>query len=99
MGRITRYDDGFVAVVVPFPSVPCQVMRINAVPLSTVALKEAGLVIELDGVSHHFEATMEKDIRKQSYLESVGLKVLHFDDEEVMADMPNVLRVIEHALS
>ena len=61
--------------------------------------KEAGLVIELDGVSHHFEATMEKDIRKQSYLESIGLKVLHFDDEEVMTDMPNVLRVIEHALS
>ena len=61
--------------------------------------KEAGLVIELDGISHHFEATMDKDERKQSYLESIGLKVLHFDDEEVMTDIPNVLRAIEHALS
>ena len=60
--------------------------------------KEAGLVIELDGISHHFEATMVKDERKQSYLESVGLKVPRFDDEEVMTGMPNVLRVIEHAM-
>ena len=55
-------------------------------------------MIELDGISHHFEATMVKDERKQSYLESIGLKVLRFDDEEVMTGMPNVLRVIEHAM-
>ncbi len=60
--------------------------------------KEANIVIELDGASHHFEVTMEKDERKQFYLESIGLKVLRFDDEEVMSNMPNVLRVIEQAL-
>jgi very-short-patch-repair endonuclease len=60
--------------------------------------KEVGIVIELDGISHHFEVTIDKDEQKQSYLENLGLKVLRFDDEEVMNDMRNVLRVIEQYL-
>ena len=60
--------------------------------------KDAKLVIELDGLSHQFDLTMDKDEQKQLYLEGLGLKVLRFDDEEVMSDMPNVLRVIEQYL-
>ena len=60
--------------------------------------KEAKLVIELDGLSHQAEATMDKDKEKESYLESMGLRVLRFEDEEVVKDRANVLRVIVDAL-
>ena len=58
--------------------------------------KEVGLVIELDGLSHQYNEVMDMDERKQSYLESIGLKVIRFEDEDVIRDMPNVIRVIEH---
>ena len=58
--------------------------------------KEVGLVIELDGLSHQYNEVMDMDERKQSYLESIGLKVIRFEDEDVIRDMPNVMRVIEH---
>ena len=60
--------------------------------------KEAGLVIELDGLSHQFEETMDKDEIKQRFWESIGFKVLRFEDEEVMNDLANVIRVIEYNL-
>ena len=53
------------------------------------------LVIELDGYSHQFEDVVEKDLRKTDYLESLGIRVIRFDDEEVMNDIDNVLLVLE----
>ena len=58
--------------------------------------KEVGLVIELDGLSHQSNEVKDLDERKQSYLESIGLKVIRFEDEDVMRDLPNVMRVIEY---
>ena len=58
--------------------------------------KEVGLVIELDGLSHQCNDVMDLDERKQSYLESIGLKVIRFEDEDVIRDIRNVMRVIEH---
>ena len=58
--------------------------------------KEVGLVIELDGLSHQCNEVMDLDERKQLYLESIGLKVIRFEDEEVIRDIRNVMRVIEH---
>jgi very-short-patch-repair endonuclease len=58
--------------------------------------KEVGLVIELDGLSHQCNEVMDLDERKQSYLESIGLKVIRFEDEDVIRDIRNVMRVIEH---
>ena len=58
--------------------------------------KEVGLVIELDGLSHQYNEVMDLDERKQSYLESIGLKVIRFEDEDVIRDLPNVKRVIEY---
>ena len=61
--------------------------------------KESCLIIELDGLSHQSEETMDKDEIKQRFLESLGFKVLRFEDEEVIKDRNNVLRVIEEALT
>ena len=58
--------------------------------------KEVGLVIELDGLSHQCNEVMDLDERKQSYLESIGLEVIRFEDEEVIRDIRNVMRVIEY---
>ena len=52
------------------------------------------LVIELDGLSHGFDGAAEKDTLKEQYLESIGITVLRFRDNEVMADIKNVLLAI-----
>ena len=53
------------------------------------------LVIEVDGFSHQHEETYEKDIIKENKLKNIELKVLRFNDEEVLNDIYNVLRTIE----
>lgn len=55
-----------------------------------------GLVIELDGITHLSEETMNKDEEKELYLKSVGIQVLRFIDSDIITDMPNVLREIEY---
>jgi very-short-patch-repair endonuclease len=49
----------------------------------------------LDGRSHHFEETMEKDRIKETRLNELGLNVLRFPDEDVFRNINNVLRTIE----
>ena len=56
---------------------------------------ELELVIELDGYTHQFEETQEKDKRKDKALQEAGLTVLRFTDDEVLSDMGNVLAVIK----
>lgn len=53
------------------------------------------LVIELDGYTHQFEDVIIKDDKKDLYLNSIGITVLRFNDNEIMNDMNNVLRGIE----
>ncbi len=57
---------------------------------------ELQLVIELDGYTHQFQETIIKDTIKEKELKKVGLSVLRFEDNEVMNDLENVLRVIEN---
>ncbi|MBW6484106.1 MAG: endonuclease domain-containing protein [Vicingaceae bacterium] len=52
-------------------------------------------IIELDGYSHNFEEVVLKDEEKEKTLNSFGLTVIRFDDNEVMNDIHNVLRTIE----
>ena len=56
---------------------------------------ELKLVIELDGASHDFEDVQKKDARKQKRLESLGVTVIRFKDEEVFEDIGKVIGVIE----
>ncbi len=57
--------------------------------------KDLLLVIELDGYTHNFEETIEKDKIKEKALVDVGFKVIRFHDEEVLNDMDNVIRELE----
>lgn len=56
---------------------------------------ELNLVIELDGYSHQFEEVIAKDELKENELNSWGIHVLRFNDNDVQQHMPNVLRCIE----
>jgi len=55
---------------------------------------ELKLVIEIDGDSHD-EENFEYDMKRQNWLESIGLTVLRFDDREVKKDMDNVLLALD----
>lgn len=56
---------------------------------------ELKLVIELDGATHDLPEVQAKDIIKQEALESQGLTVLRFKDEEVFTEIDSVLETIE----
>ena len=51
------------------------------------------LVIEIDGESH--SGKFDYDMRRQQFLESMGLTVLRFNDTEVKKDMDNVMMAID----
>ena len=54
----------------------------------------ARLVIEVDG-AHHFEVTKAKyDKKRSEYLEQLGLKVLRFDDRQVLTQKDEVIEEV-----
>lgn len=53
-----------------------------------------GLAIEIDGDSHRQK--YERDIKRQSDLEGLGVCFLRFHDHDVKRDISNVLRVIQN---
>lgn len=58
---------------------------------------QARLVIEVDGEIHQY--TREEDAIRQEFLESLGLRVIRFTNQEVMSNMDDVIKNIRHALS
>lgn len=54
---------------------------------------ELKLVIEIDGQSHDFKA--EYDLKRQQRLESLGITVIRFSENEVLNDLDSVLSGIE----
>ena len=57
------------------------------------ACRKLKLGIEIDGYSHNF--TIDRDLEKDEYLNSIGYKVLRFEEREVRNDIDNVIRVLE----
>src|SRR6056297_350384 len=51
--------------------------------------KELKLVIELDGKYHDLQPV--KDLKRQTRLESLGLKVIRFEEQQVLDDIEAVL--------
>jgi very-short-patch-repair endonuclease len=58
--------------------------------------KDLLLIIEVDGFTHQWDETYEKDRNKEKDLELAGFKVLRFHDAEVLNDINNVIREIEY---
>ena len=57
--------------------------------------KQLKLIIEVDGITHLWEETIEKDRRKDEALNAAGFTVLRFTDNEVLRDMKGVIQRIE----
>ena len=57
---------------------------------------ELMLIIEVDGITHHWEETIVKDKKKQSDLEAAGFSVLRFTDDEVLEDIKAVHGFLEN---
>ena len=57
---------------------------------------ELMLIIEVDGITHHWEETMSKDKKKQADLEAAGFTLLRFTDEEVLTDINAVHGFLEN---
>ena len=57
---------------------------------------ELMLIIEVDGITHHWEDTIIKDKKKQADLEAAGFTVLRFTDDEVLNDINAVHGFLEN---
>ena len=59
-----------------------------------ICCKELKLVIELDGKYHELQS--EKDQLRQRRLESLGLRVIRFEEQKVLNDVETVLKEITY---
>ena len=59
----------------------------------------ARLVIELDGGQHFEAANLDRDAKRDTWLSSQGLKVLRFDDRQVLTETEAVLEAIFQVVS
>jgi very-short-patch-repair endonuclease len=53
------------------------------------------LAVELDGAAHDHERAVKRDEMRTRYLVSVGIRVVRFENRDVMSNMEGVLRMIE----
>lgn len=60
--------------------------------------KELMLIIEVDGITHHFERQFQNDTIRQNILESYGFTVLRFQDDEILKNIEGVRQEIEKVI-
>ncbi len=56
---------------------------------------ELKLAIEVDGVSHNDPVVKLHDAKRQSKLESLGVRFLRFDDDTILGNVENVVSKIK----
>ena len=59
----------------------------------------AKLVIELDGSQHYFDEGKENDIKRDTFLASLGLTVLRYSNDEINNSFENVCQDILNNLA
>ena len=59
---------------------------------------EIMLAVEVDGFSHNIEEVMEGDKIRSAKLEELGVRIIRFEDKEVLTDMNNVIRELESTI-
>jgi len=58
----------------------------------------AKLVVEIDGGQHFFDEGLERDKKRDAYLSTLHLKVLRFDNWQILKTLDDVLRAIYQVL-
>ena len=59
----------------------------------------ASLVVEVDGSQHLEPAQIDHDRRRTAFLESQGLRVLRFDNRQVLQELDGVMEAIYRAVA
>ena len=59
---------------------------------------ECRLIVELDGARHFDILAQERDNVRTNFLDSVGIRVIRFENREVMENLELVLAAVRHAL-
>ena len=59
--------------------------------------RSRALIVEIDGHSHDVQP--EKDLKRDAHLTSLGYRVMHFSNAEVLGNAEGVIRQIEIALA
>ncbi len=54
------------------------------------------LAIEVDGYTHTFEKTIDKDTVKAKRLDKLGITVLRFSDDDVVTNIEGVLQSLRN---
>jgi very-short-patch-repair endonuclease len=52
---------------------------------------EARLIVELDGATHDCDSAQQYDAARTAFLESLGLRVIRFSNEDVLRNLEGVL--------
>jgi len=60
---------------------------------------EAKIVVEVDGSQHMKNEQVARDLQRDAFLASQGLRVLRFDDLQVLKEIEGVMEVIVQAIS
>ena len=60
---------------------------------------QARIVVEIDGSQHLEPPAMKADAKREKYLSGLGLKVLRFDNLQVLRETESVLDTISRAIS
>jgi very-short-patch-repair endonuclease len=61
--------------------------------------KELKLIVEVDGITHHFEENYLHDLKRQEDLESLGFKVVRFMDNDVLGNIEGVKLELERVVA
>ncbi len=59
---------------------------------------EKKLAIELDGDFHFYEEVQKYDQERTNFINKLGIKVLRFENQEVLYNLENVMRSIEDVI-
>ena len=57
--------------------------------------RDLNLIVEVDGEIHDSDQQTARDVNRDAHLESLGYRVLRFTNQEVLADLENVLNRIK----
>jgi len=60
---------------------------------------KAKLMIELDGSQHYEESGRQRDAQRTAYMESLGMRVLRFDNCDVMQNFEGVCQAVQMAVN
>jgi very-short-patch-repair endonuclease len=60
---------------------------------------ELGLAVEVDGITHATPEAKDRDRRRQRAIESLGVRFLRVQDDDVISDLGNVLEVIRETVT